>query len=518
MKKKSLLLLCAALLSLSSCTAQKVEEENASPFFRIEGELPDIGEYSGKAQAKYHEKAGEEFVPDESYGTLLPFIERVKVFSGNEFGFGASVAYPSVGLCTENGQIVVSPFDGSVSYNGYYKEFPHYQLMHDSDEDWGMRASASTVISVDGKTKIDLSAGSYICGAGDGIITVLVADDDSYQFSKAVCYDYDGNILFEIDGVWSIGSYCSGYANIQTGTDERSACYVDTKGNIVSDMYQYCSAFNENGIAYVIETENKAYLIDKNFDRISDIYRAVYIYNDDYFTARDEEFTHVISSDGKIVSTVWDTSYISIHESADDFIYSYYDGEHEIYKKLDGSLLLNENGDAPNTYTEARGYYATVDEDKNQTVFDSSGRIVAVLENCDSVAQVLDGEKLIVYLKGSYQYDGFTDGMPNYIDPIRTVIYDAENKKELYVLNGQGGTTVVGNGKYLHMSNYNDHAFDGATKYHLFDIEKREFIFSDCIAINCYEIDGRSYYCVCDENFCTLYDQDLKKIIRFINE
>ena len=514
-----MLLLCAAVLSLTSCATQQVEEQDAPPTFRIEGELPDIGEYSGKAQVKYHENAGEEFVPDESYGKLLPFIGRIKVFSGNEFGYGTSIAYSSMGLCTENGEIVVSPFDGNVSLNDYYKEFPHYELMAYSDEDAELlRRPETTVISIDGKIKLDLSAGSYICGAGDGIISVVVADDDTYQFSKAAFYDYDGKKLFELEGVWSVGSFCQGLANIQTGNGERSACYIDTKGNIVSDMYQFCSTFNENGIAFVIESENKSYLIDKDFNRVSDIYRHVFIYDDNYFTARDEEFTDIISTDGQIVATVWETSFISIHEGADELIYSYYDGENEIYKKLDGSLFVNENGDAPNTYTEAIGYYATVDENNDQTLFDGTGKVVAVLENCNSVTSVLDDEKIIVYLKGSYEYDGFTDGVPNYIDPIRTVIYDAENKKELCVLDGQGGSTVVGGGKYLQMSNYNDHAVDGVTKYYLFDIEKREFVFSDCLAINCCEIDGEYYYCVGDESFCTLYDKDFNKILRFINE
>jgi hypothetical protein len=97
---------------------------------------------------------------------------------------------------------------------------------------------------------------------------------------------------------------------------------------------------------------------------------------------------------------------------------------------------------------------ATLSCNNDQTLFDGTGKVVAVLENCNSVTSVLDDEKIIVYLKGSYEYDGFTDGVPNYIDPIRTVIYDAENKKELCVLDGQGGSTVVGGGKYLQMSNY----------------------------------------------------------------
>ncbi len=510
----------AALLMLpSSCTRAVEETPSQAPVFRLE-ELPDIGEYSGKEELRFHEKASEDFIPDESYGTLVPFIGRIKEFEGDSFGADVSMTYSTMGLCTADGRIVVPPFDGYVTYNDYYEEFPYYQLTPYSDEAAEMMMQPdSVVIPADGSWKLDLPSGSWLCGAGDGVISVLVSDPETYEFRGLVCYDYDGNKLFEKDGVWSASSFSHGYANICIGQEELNACYIDKSGNIVSEMYQYCSYFNEEGIAYVKEYDGKGYLIDTNFYRTSDIYQNIYFYSDDYITARGDGFTDVISRDGHILASIYEPKSVSIHGKGENMLYSYYDDGQEIYKRLDGTPFVNENGQPPNTYTQPEGYYSYKDvADNSQTVFDGSGKIAATLENCESVLSVLDGEKLIVYTKGSYDFEQFENGRPVYTDPVRTVIYDAENKKELVVLDGQGGVTAVGDdGRYLLFSIYADFDFGGSTAYYLFDVETREFVFSDCLMIDYYDV-GDGYFAVGDDSFCTLYDMEFRKVLRLINE
>lgn len=510
----------AALLMLpSSCAPAAVPQGVQAPVFRLE-ELPDIGEYSGKEELRFHEKASEDFIPDESYGTLVPFIGRIKEFDGNSFGADIKMTYSSQGLCTADGQIVVSPFNGYVTYNDYYEEFPYYQLTPYSDEAAEMMMQPdSVIIPADGSWKMELSAGSWISGAGDGVISVLVSDPETYEFRGLVCYDYNGNKLFEIDGVWSAGSFSHGYANVHIGQDELSACYIDKEGNIVSDMYQYCSYFNEEGVAYVREYDGKGYLIDTNFYRNSDIYQNLYFYSDDYITASGDGFTDVISKDGHILATIHEPKGVNVYGKGDNMLYSYYADGQEIYKKIDGTPFVNEKGQTPNTYVQAEGYYAYKDvTDNSQTVFDGSGKIVATLENCEAVMSVLEDKKLIIYTKGSYDFENFENGRPVYSDPLRTVMYDTENKKEICSLDGQGWVTIVGNDeKYILFSVYADYDFGGTSRYYLYDTETGRFVFSDCLMIDYYGV-GDGFFAVGDESFCTLYDKDLKKVLRLINE
>ncbi len=520
LKKRILLLLSAALLMLSSsCTPTAKVTPSQLPVFRLD-ELPDIGGYSGKEELRFHEKASDTFIPDESYGTLVPFLGRIKEFEGDSFGADVLMTYSTMGLCTSDGQIVVPPFNGYVTYNDYYDEFPYYQLTPYSDEAAEMMMQPdSVVIPADGSWKLDLSAGSWICGAGDGVISVLVSDPETYEFRGLVCYDYDGNKLFEKDGVWSASSFSHGYANINIGQEEKSSCYIDKNGNIVSEMYQYCSYFNDEGVAYVREHDGKGYLIDTDFYRTSDIYQNIYFYSDDYITALGDGFTDVISKDGHILASIYEPKSVSIHGKGNNMLYSYYADRQEVYKWLDGTLFVNENGQMPNTYVQAQGYYSYKDvTDNSQTLFDGTGKILAKLENCEAVTSVIDGGKLIVYTKGSYDFEEFENGRPIYTDPLRTVIYDAENKKELAVIAGQGGVTVVGDDeKYLLLSVYDDYDFGGSTAYYLFDVETREFVFSDCLMIDYYDV-GDGYFAVGTDSFCTLYDTEFKKVLRLINE
>ena len=512
----------ASLLVLpSSCTRPAPVSENDGPVFKIEGELPDIGEYSGKETVKYHKNASDDFVPDEGYGVLVPFFGRSKQFDGESFGADIKMTYSSQGLCTQDGQIVLSPINGYVSYNDYYEEFPYYEITPYTDEmaEMMMRGD-SVILPTDGSFKLDLSAGSWICGVGDGIISVLESDPETYGFHGLVCYDYKGNKLFEVPGVWSAGGFSHGYCNVNIGEDEQNACYIDKSGKIVSKKYQNCSYFNEHGIAYVSEYNGKAYLIDSDLNRISDIYDTIYFYSDDHITARGIGFSDVFSTDGKLIASIPVSGFVNVYGSGDDILYSYYDENGvEVYKKSDGTPFVNEKGQSPEIYTPVQGYYMHNDEEKNvQSLFDAKGKIIAELQRCQSVISVLDEEKLIIYTRGSYDFDDFVDGRPVYTDPIKTIIYDFENKKEVAVFDGQGGVYPAGHDeRYYILSVYEDYDFGGATKYYLFDTKTQSFVLSDCLMIEYYDV-GDGFFAVATDSFCTLYDAELKKVLRIINE
>lgn len=520
LKKRKLLILSASLLLLlSSCVPTAYTGQPKAPVFTLD-ELPDIGEYSGKNPVRFHKNASNEFVPDESYGTLVPFIGRAKEYKADAFDTEIVMTYTSMGLCTKDGEIVVPPFDGYINFNDYYNNFPFYQLTPYSDEAADMMMQPdSVVLPLDGSWKMDLPSGSWLCGAGDGVVSVLESDPETYDFVGLACYDYNGNKLFEKEGVWSAGNFSHGYANVHIGEDELSSCYIDKTGKIVSEKYQYCSYFNEHGIAYINEYEGKSYLIDTDFSRISDIYESIYSYSDNYITARSADHTDIFSTDGSFIASVSDSGFISVHGNRDNLIYSYYDDGNEIYKKLDGTIFVNEKGQSPNIFTQAEGYFSYKDHaNKSNSVFGCDGKIIAVLENCDAVISVLEDEKLIIYTKGSYDFEEFENGRPIYTDPIRTVIYDFENGKELAVLDGQGSVLPSGKDeRYIIFSIFLDYDFGGTSRYYLFDTETEKFIFSDCLKIEYYDV-GEGYFSVANEEFCTLYDKDLNKVLRLINE
>ena len=508
------------LMFPSSCFQTANTAPSGSPVFRLE-ELPDIGEYSGKSSASFHENASEEFVPDENYGTLLPFIGRIKEFEGNSFGADISIAYSKMGLCTADGKIVVEPFDGTVSYNDYYEAFPYYQLTPYSEEASEMMMQPDSVIlPADGSWKMELPAGCWLCGAGEGIISVLVCDPETYEFRGLECFDYDGNKLFEIPKVWSAQGFSQGYAPVNIGQDERNACYIDKNGKIVSDFYTICSAFNENGVAYVQEYNGCAYLINASFEKISEIYDNIYFYDEKYITARSTTgYSDIMSGDGKVVARVEESGFVNIYGEGENLIYSYYNGFEDVYFKLDGTLFVNEQGYSPNTYVQARGYFSHKNSvDNTQTLFDSTGKILAKFEDCDSILSVLEEENLVVYTKGNYDFEEFENGRPIYTNPIRTVVYDLEEQKELFVLDGQGGVYPTGkDDRYLLFSIYNDYDFGGSTYYCLLDTKTHKLVFSDCLMIDYYDI-GNGYFAVGNDSFCTLYDSEFKPVLRLINE
>ena len=111
--KKIILMLVIAGLILVSCTespaneTDRVESEviNNAPsdtdsyVFMIDGELPDIGKFSGNSHDSYFDEPVYDFVPGD-YGKMIPYLGAVK-------DFGDMKRY-SYGLCDENGKIIMN--------------------------------------------------------------------------------------------------------------------------------------------------------------------------------------------------------------------------------------------------------------------------------------------------------------------------------------------------------------------------------------------------------------------------
>ncbi len=535
MKTKNILpILMASATLLSACANKEpvkdtVSEDTpkvvSSPSFHIEGKLPDIGEYSGKELIKYHKNASSTFIPSDDYGTLVPFTSRTKEYTNNEFGELATMTYSKEGICTDKGEIVLLPSDATVYYYDHCEDFPYITVTPYDEESFQMMLpSEQTLIPLNGKWSMTLPTGSWITGAGDGVVSVMkMSNPQNYNHDKLVCYDYDGELIYEKDGVSYAGEYSHGYINVSLDSDElRNSCYLDKNGAVASDMYRTCHTFNEHGIAYVYEYDAHSYLINTDFEKISDVYESIY-FEEECIVARKDDYAEIFELDGTYIDTIiTQGKYANIHGGGKQLIYSISSKDGDVYKKLDGKDFVNDEGNAPNTYSSVPGYFVHKDEKENiSTIFDADGNILAKLENCNSLSHITPDEKLIVYQKGSYDFEEFVDGRPIYTDPIKTVVYDVENQKDLLALDGSGGVGYEKeyDGRYITLYTYNDLDFmGGVSKYYLFDTENKELVFENCYNITHTKIGQKEFYSVVTQNFCTLYDGNFNKILRIINE
>ena len=124
----SLLLAVAVFLTVFAACDNSDENPTKKPTREFTlAELPDIGEYKPKGSPTYFDAALTEFVPDDGYGTLAPYLgDRSEYYLDEETaasrGFmGTYFVTPIYGLCTADGRIVTAPIYKSVEYrDGYY--------------------------------------------------------------------------------------------------------------------------------------------------------------------------------------------------------------------------------------------------------------------------------------------------------------------------------------------------------------------------------------------------------------
>lgn len=120
MKRAFILLLSCAFL----CACTPAESPPTGPALTGDENtfslsyLPDIGEYAERpVPVRWYADYTDTLIPSEEYGTLIPYLGKVKEFEGI-----TGVMQQMYGLCTENGVIVTDPVYTGVSYceDGYY--------------------------------------------------------------------------------------------------------------------------------------------------------------------------------------------------------------------------------------------------------------------------------------------------------------------------------------------------------------------------------------------------------------
>lgn len=248
----SLLLAVAVFLTVFAACDNSDENPTKKPTREFTlAELPDIGEYKPKGSPTYFDTALTEFVPDDGYGTLVPYLgDRSEYYLDEETaasrGFiGTYFVIPIYGLCTADGRIVTAPIYKSVEYrDGYYllerfklaniSSFLSSVFVGDTDVTY-------SIIPADGSFVTELKTHGTASYCGDGIFAYPYSV--SRDFVKTAYCTARGEILhFEKDEVVGFAlSFYNGVALEETfvsesadGESEYAYRFVDTSFNTVS--------------------------------------------------------------------------------------------------------------------------------------------------------------------------------------------------------------------------------------------------------------------------------------------
>lgn len=248
----SLLLAVAVFLTVFAACDNSDENPTKKPTREFTlAELPDIGEYKPKGSPTYFDTALTEFVPDDGYGTLVPYLgDRSEYYLDEETaasrGFiGTYFVIPIYGLCTADGRIVTAPIYKSVEYrDGYYllerfklaniSSFLSSVFVGDTDVTY-------SIIPADGSFVTELKTHGTASYCGDGIFAYPYSV--SRDFVKTAYCTARGEILhFEKDEVVGFAlSFYNGVALEETfvsesadGEPEYAYRFVDTSFNTVS--------------------------------------------------------------------------------------------------------------------------------------------------------------------------------------------------------------------------------------------------------------------------------------------
>lgn len=254
MMRKIFSLLLAVTVFLTVFAACDTSDENPTKKPTREftlAELPDIGEYKPKGSPTYFDTALTEFVPDDGYGTLVPYLGDMYEYyldggtSGSSHAKDPYTVIPIYGLCTADGRIVTAPIYKSVEYrDGYYllerfklaniSSFLSSVFVGDTDVTY-------SIIPADGSFVTELKTHGTASYCGDGIFAYPYSV--SRDFVKTAYCTARGEILhFEKDEVVGFAlSFYNGVALEETfvsesadGESEYAYRFVDTSFNTVS--------------------------------------------------------------------------------------------------------------------------------------------------------------------------------------------------------------------------------------------------------------------------------------------
>ena len=547
-----LLILCAFL---SSCTnnlpgddvivPQDTEPTDGVPTFFVDGELPEIGEFSGKKHSnRFYEDYTPHFIPSDEYNTLLPFVGSIKEYKTE---WGDKHHYAAYGLCTADGRIVM---DAQQSVEGIYHRtsndgFGYYELTFMDKEDYESEGydmypvGKSLLIPDSGKWSIELPPASYVSNVDYGIITVMcpVSYDNANGYPmeyKAIIYDYEGKLINEFENVDHSGPSFGGLIKLSKYSDgSNREWFVNRDGDTVFGPYTSASDFNEYGICSVTDLNGEAYLMDSTEKRLTDTeYSSIYtVYGNEQtgFSAthkNDPYKRDVFANDGEYLCTVTTTNHPNITILPDKtVIYSYrpsYGSAQEMYRYGDGTEFVSkELGVMPNQYSSAEGVFWHRDnETADSVLFDSKGETIIKLNDVNNIFSVSNDGRILAYSTGKIDYIYDKETQKHTVEStLKLNLCDLESGETFFIaLDGGYGNFCGQDDRYFLYSISDTDEPMGDFSYGIYDIKERKLLFNNCPSIKHYEVEGKHYFNVCTDNYIFLYDGDFNTILKIINE
>ena len=519
------------------------EEPSSSMVFFIDGNLPDIGEFSGKTQERFYPDYTPDFIPSDAYGKIIPYVGEYRIFSSPEPEYETRMGYSSYGFCTEDGKIVMDA--SSKNRNIYYIQsndgFGFYSLSvtdepEKEEPDDVYIPLKSFIIPESGEWCIELGSYAYLNQARNGVIHISEYSEVDGR-GESVLYDYNGKEiarLGEYDNIAlsDIGLICA----MRWDGDNSFHGYLDKEGNVVLGPYKSVNSFNSAGTA-IVEEGLGFYLIDTQGNHISKVYANIVEHKEDYtdgygvYVARhmeDKNSSDVLDEKGNLLGTMTGSTYYNLRFLSDgDIVYYYTDFNtgKMIWKRLsDNSDFISlEYGKVPNKYSGNHDYFVYEDEENRiGCVFDASGETVLKIENFLELRTVSDNGKYFVYSTGNGYNEYYDEEKKQWLtkNDSATYLYNLETKETTKLCDGDAYMTFAGeNDRYL-IVGYSETlvVFADFDSYRLFDTETGKIIFDDCQNIIQTQTGLGTYITVCSKNACTLYDENLKPIIKTYTE
>lgn len=521
------------LLVFASCadTSEPPKETSAyMPYiFTIEGELPDIGAFSGKAkQERFYEAYTPDFIPSDEYGEIIPYIGGYKTYSTTG-KTPIDEEYATYGFCTLDGRIVMdaSSKNHYISYResddgfGYYTVSRGIAQRDDAPDEY--YTVETLIIPRSGEWCLTLDPNSWATALGGGVISVSVYSPESGS-EKCEIYNYSGEKISVIEDVSSLGQFSHGLIGTTAWGDNGSVSYyIDIGGNAVLGPYESVGDFTEHGVAAVTDQSGESYLIDTSGNRLTDKnYKRINLnrnWDNDtkFFIAWYEERTRerdVYDTRGNYLGSIDGAHDVRIYLPRDDeIIYCCTDtlnrstwkrfSDHTEFKSI-------EFGVSPNELLSGGNLFLYQEKLSDRAIFfDSYGETVAVIEDFGSFMEVSGDNRFITY---------------NPSDRENICIYDTAADEVICTVSSKDGgyASFVGEkDRYVYISTYDlnreTHLAERRQVF-LYDTNTRTMLFEGCDVISVYNFEGRHYFSVCKNNLTMLCDDEKNIILKIYSE
>lgn len=454
---------------------------------------------------RWYEGESPTLIPRDDYGTLVPFIGMCKNYTRFVAEGGADdLSY--YGVMTKDGRVVVDPIYPSVFHvdldNGekllYFNSFV--------DSDYKMEYGSALAAS-DGSWVIDMGHNGELREHKDNklIISYYKTEDEP---SRMEVYDYDGNLIFKVDGYCTDRAFNSGYLPVYNSIAEEDTVFriIDENGNFVFDEYDYASEF-KNG--YLVVEKNNFYgVIDtKGKWFINPIYKDINSFEGKYFEISLPNNKYMIIDENKKKVVTYNQSEEEKREYlfyAGQLIYKY-EGIYR-FAEDDEAIVCKTNGMKAEAVFEDGLFYCS--DESQHYIFDIDGNLV---ETIDSKIRTFDFKEY----KNYYEIWDYPEDGTAHLN-----IYDKRTNKMVYTVcykRGEDGSAYVYEDAGLILMSKVDGDYHFKERQ-IYDIRSGKVLFEDFIDCIVEIVDGDLFISVCDENYIEVYNGNLDVVLRYPNE